>query len=290
MDIFLRQVCAGLATGGIYAIVALALVIIYKATRHVNFAIGEMATFATFVAVTAMDRGVPYWLAFGLTLVLSFLAGLTIERVVIRRMEAASHASAVIVIIGLLLIFNSLSSWIFGTTIRRFPSPFPKQAPFGITSLSSHQLGVLLVTLALVAAVWLLFHRTPLGLAIRATADNSLSSRLAGIRVGRMLAIGWGLSAAIGAVAGMMIAPILYLEPGMMAPVLLYGFAAALLGGIDNPAGAVAGGFIVGVLEAIGGAYVVGTELKQTVALVVIVLVLMFRPAGLFGQRIIVRV
>ena len=290
MEVFLRQVCAGLATGGIYAIVALALVMIYKATRHVNFAIGEMTTLSTFVAITMIDHRVPYWLAFVATLLLSFVAGLTIERLVIRRMEAASHAAAVIVIIGLLLIFNSLSSWIFGTTIRTFPSPFPSRTPFGITWLSSHQLGALATTLALMGAVWLLFHRTSLGLALRATADNTLSSRLAGVRVGRMLAIGWGLSLAIGAVAGMMIAPILYLEPNMMAPVLLYGFAAALLGGIDSPAGAVVGGFLVGVMEAIAGAYIVGSELKQTVALIVIVLVLMFRPAGLFGQKIVVRV
>jgi branched-chain amino acid transport system permease protein len=290
MEVFFRQVCAGLATGGIYAIVALALVMIYKAARHVNFAIGEMATLSTFVAFAMINHRVPYWLAFVATLLLSFVAGLTIERLVIRRMEAASHAAAVIVIIGLLLIFNSLSSWIFGTTIRTFPSPFPSRTPFGITWLASHQLGALATTLALMGAVWVLFHRTSLGLALRATADNTLSSRLAGVRVGRMLAIGWGLSSAIGAVAGMMIAPILYLEPNMMAPVLLYGFAAALLGGIDNPAGAVVGGFLVGVMEAIAGAYIVGSELKQTVALIVIVLVLMFRPAGLFGQKIVVRV
>jgi len=138
--------------------------------------------------------------------------------------------------------------------------------------------------------LYLFFRFTPLGLAMRATAQNPVSSRLAGIRVGWMLALGWGLAAAVGSIAGMMVAPIVYLDPNMMGGVLLYAFAAALLGGIDNPFGAVVGGLIVGVLENLMGAYVVGTELKLTVALVLIIGVLLVKPTGLFGRVFVTRV
>ncbi len=156
--------------------------------------------------------------------------------------------------------------------------------------ISSHELGSVAITLVVLALVFAFFRFTPLGLAMRAAAQNPDSARLVGIRVSWMLAMGWGLAAAIGAVAGMMVAPIVYLDPNMMSGILLYGFAAALLGGIDNPWGAVVGGFIVGVLENILGAYVIGTELKLTVALVLIVVTLTLRPNGLFGKAVVTRV
>jgi branched-chain amino acid transport system permease protein len=289
MDVFLHQVLSGLATGGIYASMALALVMIYQATHLVNFAQGEMAMFSTYIAWTLIAAGLPYWAAFFLTIGISFLGGLVVERVVIGPVEKAPVHAIVIVFIGLLVIFNSLAGWIYTYTIKSFPSPFPSTLVFG-AYISPHEVGAIAITLAVLLLVYLFFRFTPLGLAMRAAAENPESSRLVGIRVGWMLAFGWGLAAAIGAIAGMMAAPIVYLDPNMMRGILLYGFAGALLGGIDNPWGAVAGGFAVGVLENLAGAYVIGTELKLTLALAVIVGVLVVRPAGLFGSPLASRV
>jgi branched-chain amino acid transport system permease protein len=292
MDLFLQQTFDGLAFGGIYACVALAVVMIYQATDHLNFAQGEMAMFSTFIAFTLLHHGVPYWGAFLLTMAISFVGGVLVERIIVRPVEGTSVLNEVIVFIGLLVIFNSLAGWIWDYTIKPFPSPFPKAVPFGIKFIGPHDLGVIVVTLVVLAAVFLFFRFTPVGLAMRAAAQNPDSARLVGIRVGWMLALGWGLAAAIGSVAGMMVAPIVFLEPNMMGGILLYGFAGALLGGISSPVGAVAGGFMVGVLENWVGTYVpfVGSELKLTVALVLIVTVLVFRPSGLFGQVIVKRV
>jgi branched-chain amino acid transport system permease protein len=195
----------------------------------------------------------------------------------------------VIVFIGLLVILNSLAGWIFSYTIKPFPSPFPAEPMFGNSYVSAHELGSIGVTLVVLALVFMFFRFTPLGLAMRAAAQNPVSSRLVGIRVGWMLALGWGLASAIGAVAGIMVAPTVFLEPNMMSGILLYAFAAALLGGIDSPGGAVLGGFIVGVLENVVGS-ILGTELKLTMALVLIVGVLVVRPSGLFGKVHVTRV
>ena len=290
MDTFLHQVLSGLATGGIYASIALALVMIYQATHHVNFAQGELAMFSTYIAWTFIDAGMPYWAAFVLTLAVSFVAGVLIERVIVRPIEDAPVFAVVTVFVGLLLILNSVAGWIYGYTIKSFPSPFPSDAWFASSYMSAHEVGMITVTLFVLLLVFLFFRFTPLGLAMRAAAQNPVSSRLVGIRVGWMLALGWGLAGMIGSVAGMMAAPIVYLDPNMMSGVLLYGFAAALLGGITNPWGAAMGGFIVGVLENLAGAYVVGTEVKLTVALVIIVGVLLVRPSGLFGRTLVTRV
>ena len=290
MDAFAHQVIAGLATGGIYASLALALVMIYNATHHVNFAQGEMAMFATYLCWTMINAGWPYWVAFVATVVLAFLLGATIELVIVRPVERAPVLTVVVVFLGIIFILNSLAGWIYTYTIKAFPSPFPTSAPFGSHVISWHELGAIGVTLLVLTLVYVFFRFTPLGLAMRAASQNPDSSRLVGIRVGWMLALGWGLAAAIGATAGMMIAPIVFLDPNMMSGVILYAFAAALMGGIDSPYGAVIGGFIVGVLENLVGAYLIGTELKLTVALVLIVGVLTVRPAGLFGKVIVTRV
>ena len=288
MDLLLHQVLSGLATGGIYASVALALVMIYQATHLVNFAQGEIAMFATYLAWTMIQAGLPYWVAFFLTIVIAFVGGVVIERVIVRPVENGSVLSVVIVFIGLLVIFNSLAGWIYTYTIKPFPSPFPSDGSFG-GFLSGHELGSMAVTLVVLLLVFGFFRFTPLGLAMRGAAQNTVSSRLVGVRVGWMLALGWGLASAIGAIAGMMVAPIVFLEPNMMGGILLYAFAGALLGGIDSPGGAVLGGFIVGVLENVVGLYL-GTELKLTVALVIIVAVLVLRPSGLFGKVNVARV
>lgn len=290
MEQLIHQIAAGLATGGVYASLALALVMIYQATHHVNFAQGELAMCSTYLAWTLVNHGVPYWLTFILTVAISFVVGMAIERVVIRRVEKASVLTVVIVFIGMQFILNSLAGWIFGYTIQVFPSPFPEEPPFGNPYINSHELGIVAVTFLMVGVLWAFFRFTPVGLALRGAAANSESAALCGIRVGSMLALGWGLAAAIGAVAGMLIAPIVYLDPNMMAGVLMYAFAAALLGGIDSPVGAVVGGFSLGVLENLAGAYVIGTELKLTVALVTIITVLVIKPSGLFGKVVVHRV
>jgi branched-chain amino acid transport system permease protein len=290
MEGFIHQVVSGLATGGVYAILALALVMIYQATHLVNFAQGEIAMFSTYVAWAMISAGVPYWIAFIVAVVGSFFLGVTLERVLIRPMAHAPVLSVVAMFIALVLVFNSLAGFLFGTTIQTFPSPFSEMHSWKNELMNPHELGVLLVTLFLVGILFLFFRYTSLGLALRAVAVNPQSSRLAGIRVGFMLALGWGLSAAIGAVAGMMIAPIVFLEPNMMGGVLLYAMAAALVGGIDSPVGAVVGGFLVGVLENIVGAYWIGTELKLTVALALIVIVLIVKPSGLLGKVVVTRV
>ena len=290
MQAFLHQVLSGLANGGIYASVALALVMIYQATHHVNFAQGEMAMFSTYIAWTMIDAGFPYWAAFVLTLIAAFIGGVLIERFIIRPVEQAPVLAVVVVFIGLVFIINSLAGWHWSYTIKAFPSPFPSNAFYGSPYMSPHEVGMIFVTLCVLALVFAFFRFTPLGLAMRAAAENPVSSRLVGVRVAWMLAFGWGLAALIGSVAGMMAAPIVYLDPNMMSGILLYGFAAALVGGIDNPWGAVLGGFIVGVRENVAGAYVVGTELKLTVALIIIIGVLLVKPAGLFGRVLVTRV
>jgi branched-chain amino acid transport system permease protein len=290
MDGLLHQIFSGIATGGIYASLALALVMIYQATHHVNFAQGEMAMFSTYIALTLIDLGVPYWIAFVVTVVVSFAIGAVIQRVLMNPMRDAPVLASVGIFIGLLLIFNSVAGWLFTYTLKPFPSPFGEGPPLFGGFVSRHELGSTIVTLAVLLSVWAFFRFTRLGLAMRAAAYNPVSSRLVGIPVGQMLALGWGLAAGIGAIAGMMIAPIVFLDPNMMSGVLLYAFAGALLGGIANPMGAVIGGFMVGVIENIGGAYLVGTELKLSMALAIIVVVLIAKPAGLFGATVVSRV
>lgn len=288
MNLFVQQLLTGLAVGGIYASLALALVMIYQATEHVNFAQGEMAMFSAYIAWALIQAGFSYWIAFFTTIVISFAAGVVIERVIIRPIKG-SVLSVVVVFIGMLVILHSAAGWIFSYTQKTFPSPFPDVPVLGI---NLQELAVIGVTLVLLVLVFAFFRYTPLGLALRAAAQNPESSALVGIRVGWMLAIGWGLAAAIGAVAGIMVAPKLNLDPTMMGSVLIYAFAGALLGGITSPGGAVLGGFTVGVLESLIGTYVpfVGNELKLTVALAIIIGVLVVRPSGLFGQVVVSRV
>jgi branched-chain amino acid transport system permease protein len=290
MESLVQQIVAGVATGCIYGSIALAMVMVYKATHHLNFAQGEMAMFSTYIAWTLVQAGVPYWLAFVATVAISFAGGVAIQRVLLGSLRDAPHLSVVIVFIGLLVILNSVAGWIWSYTLRTFPTPFTSSAPFGQSYVSGHQLGSIGITVAILAVLYGFFRYTSLGLAMRAAAYNPVSSNLMGIPVGWMLALGWGLGAALGAVAGMLMAPIVYLDPNMMSGVLLYGFAAALIGGIDNPLGAVVGGVLVGVFENLVGTYVTGPELKLTIALAVIVGVLTVRPAGLLGKIIVTRV
>jgi branched-chain amino acid transport system permease protein len=293
VDVLIQQIVSGLATGSIYASLALALVMIYKATEVVNFAQGEMAMFATYICWSMLNAGVPYWAAFFATVCIAFAGGVLVERLVIRPVERAPVLSILIVTIGLLTIFNRLAGWIYTYVQKPFPSPFPaRPVVVGGVDFGAHDLGQIGVTLLVLLAIWLYFRFTPLGLAMRAAAQNPVSSRLVGIRVGWMLALGWGLAAAFGAVAGMLVAPRLFLDPNMMGSVQLYAFAAATVGGFTSPLGAVVGGLFVGVIENLTGTYVkfIGTELKFSVALAIILVVLVVKPSGLFGSKAVRRV
>ncbi|HUC12277.1 MAG TPA: branched-chain amino acid ABC transporter permease [Stellaceae bacterium] len=292
MEQLLQQVLAGLATGAIYATMALAVVMIYQAIDHLNFAQGEMAMFSTFVAWQLMQWGVPYWGAFALAVGLSFVGGVAIERVLFRPIHNAPILSQLVAFIALFSILNSSAGEIWDFTIKTFPTPFGTKPFLGSSLISTHQAGMIGVTLVMLGLLYLFFRGSRLGLAMRAAAANPESARLAGIRVGWMIALGWGMSAAIGAVAGMLIAPIVFLEPNMMLGVLLYGFAGAVLGGLSSPGGAVLGGFAVGVIENLAGTFIpyVGHQMKLTLALIVIVAVLMVRPTGLFGRAVVNRV
>ena len=301
MDELLQQVASGLANGAIYALVALALVMIFVSTVHINFAQGEMAMFSTYLCWQLIQRGFSFWIALIAAAALSFLIGMTIERTILRPLRHASVLSIVVVFIGLLAIFHSMAGAIWSHTIKEFPSPFPKMVFAGSGYIGPHQIGMIAVTLILLFALFAFFRFTSLGLAMRAAAQNPTSARLAGVRVDWMLALGWGLAAAIGAVAGVMVAPAVYLEPNMMAGILLYGFAGALVGGISSPGGAVAGGFIVGILENLvafvgnqierhAGVYIIGNGEKLTVALIIVITVLTLKPSGLFGRITVRRV
>jgi len=283
MELFIQQIASGLTSGAIYSCVALGLVMIYVSTDHINFAQGEMAMFATYLAWAMMQAGVPYWVAFGATVVIAFAGGLFIQRVILKPLETAPVLALVVCFIALLSFFNALAGMIWSYTVKQFPSPFPETGLIFGGMISRHQIGVVAVTVVLLALLTVFFRFTTLGLAMRAAAQNPASARLMGVRVSWMLALGWGLAASVGAVAGMLVAPIVFLDPNMMTGILIYGFAGALVGGIGNPVGAVAGGFIVGVLENLVGTYIIGNELKLTLALIMVVGVLLVKPAGLFG-------
>jgi branched-chain amino acid transport system permease protein len=292
MELLIQQVMAGLATGAIYACMALAVVMIYQAIDHLNFAQGEMAMFSTFIAWQLIQWGQPYWLAFIAAVMLSFIGGVAIERVLFKPIHNAPILSNIVAFIALFSILNSLAGSIWDFNIKSFPTPFGTAPLFGTGLIGAHQAGMIGVTLGLLGLLYVFFRGTRLGLAMRAAAANPESARLVGIRVGWMTALGWGMAAAIGAIAGMLIAPVVFLEPNMMLGVLLYGFAGAVLGGLTSPGGAVAGGFAVGIIENLAGAFIpyVGRELKLTIALVLIVAVLMVRPSGIFGRSVVSRV
>ncbi|MCP9485486.1 MAG: branched-chain amino acid ABC transporter permease [Gaiellaceae bacterium MAG52_C11] len=294
MAAFFQQIVAGLATGAIYAALALALVLIHRATGVINFAQGEMAMFTTYIAWTlTANHGFSYWPAFAVTLLFAFVLGLGIQRVIIRPIERGPILTTVIITIGLVLVFNGAAGWIWSAEVRAFPSPFPNDTwNVGGVAISVQDVGTIVVVVVLVLLLAAFFRYTKIGLALRASALNPEASRLVGVRVGWMLGIGWGLAAVLGAVAGMLAAPTIFLDPNLMQAILIYSFAAAVLGGIDSPVGAVAGGLLLGVGLNLIGAYVdfVGADLRLPVALLIILVVLLVRPAGLFGKPVTRRV
>lgn len=287
MQEFLQILISGIALGGIFASLALALVLIYNAMGLVNFAQGEMAMFATFLAFVLINRGMDYWIAFLVTLVVAFGGGIVIQRVVIRPAEHAPILTLVIITLGLATLLNGLAGALFGYVPHSFPSPFPSDTfdLFG-THITYRDVGVIGVSGLILVAVYLLLQKTTVGLTIRAAAHHPEASRLLGVQVSWMLALGWGLASAVGAVSGIMVAPTLFLEPNMMQSIIVYAFAAAVLGGIESPLGAVVGGLIVGVTVNLAGAYIpgVGGNLQLAVGMAIIVVVLIIKPNGLFGR------
>ena len=292
MERFIQLVIDGIAIGSIYGALALALVLIFRSTGLVNFAQGEMAMFSTFIAWGLVETGLPLGVALLSALVLSFIGGMVIERVLIRPVEGEDPLTILIVTLGLFILINSAAGWIWGFENRGFPSALPEgSAEIGNINISYESLGIVAILLAVSGLLFLLFNRTKLGLAMRAAAANPASSRLVGINVGRTLMIGWGLAALLGALAGVLVAPQLFLDVNFMGGVLVYSFAAATLGGFDSPKGAIIGGWIIGVAETLAGDYIgfIGSDLTILVPLTIIFVVLLVRPNGLFGSPEVVR-
>ena len=275
----------GLALGSLYALTAFGIVLIFKTTQVITFAQGETAMFSTFVAFTLLTAfQLPFAVAFVLTMLFAGVFGALIERVVIRRISTTTVLNPVIVTVGLSLILLGAAGWIWGYEIRTFPSPVDG-SPFRLGSVVVSQLNALIfaVTLVLMAALFGFFRFNPTGIAMRAVAENRTAAQLMGISIGRMNALGWGMGTAMGAVTGMLIAPINYLDPSMMGDVALKAFAAAVVGGLTSLPGAVVGGLLLGIVDSVVGFEV--PELRNTIAFALIVLVLVVRPGGLLGRH-----
>ncbi len=298
MQQFFQALMSGLAEGAIYASLALALVLIYKATEVINFAQGELAMFTTYLAYALYTHShfghkLSYWPMFFATLLIAFVFGVGLQRVVLKPLERASVLTVVMATIALLVILNGLAAWIWSPELKFFPSPFPTSTwVIGGVHISKQDTGTFGVTLACVVALWLFFRFTKLGLAMRAGAVNPTAARLLGVRTSWLLALGWGFAAVLGAVSGMMSAPTNFLSPSMMQAVLIFAFAGAILGGLESPVGAVVGGLGLGVLLSMLGTYVhpVTPELRLPVALLILLVVLLVKPAGLFGRVVVRRV
>jgi branched-chain amino acid transport system permease protein len=289
---FAQQTEAGVAQGAIFGSLALALVLIYRATEVINFAQGELAMATTYIAYQLTVWHVSYWLAFVLTLAIAFVLGVVIQVVVIRPVQH-SVIAVVIITVGLFILIDGLVVWKWGADLKFMPAPFGNSVYHaGSVAISRQDIGTLVVTIFTVILLWVLFQFTKLGLAMRAAALRPAAASLVGVRVNWMLALGWGLAAVLGAVAGLMTEPTVFLQPTMMQAVLLYAFAAAVLGGLESPAGAVIGGVFLGVFLNLLGAYVgfATAEVRLPIAFAVLLLVLLVKPNGLFGRRQVRRV
>ena len=283
----LQQIIGGLATGAIYATLALALVLINRATRVVNFAQGQMAVLSTYVAWALLQAGMSTGVAVASAVVLAIPLGAFLEHFAIRRVAKESPLVVIVVTIGLLILLNGIAGFIWSQEIKPFPSLFPAGAVrVAGLAVSLESVGIIAVLAVLVIALQLLFFRTRLGLAMRAVADNPESSALSGLNVNLLLMTGWGLAAAVGALAGCLVAPKVYLDPNMMNQVLVYALIAAVVGGLESPIGVVVAAGMIGVVENLAGTYLnfVGNDLQIAVPLLMMCAVLMWRPQGLFGR------
>ena len=284
----LNQTLNGITSGAIYASIALALVLIWRGTRVVNFAAGAMAMVSAFIALSVIDAGGSYWLAFVAALGFGFVLGGVVERVLVRPVESKPPLTPVILTFGLLILIESIAAMIWGEGSRALPA-----ATFSIkgvsiggqtVALSPFDLFVIGAVLATMVGLIVLFRATNLGLKMRASAFEPEISRLLGVRVGRLLTLGWALASLVGALAGVLVAPKVFLSPNFMDAPLVYGFSAAVIGGLDSPVGAVAGGLAVGLVSSyVGGWTVLGPSLEVLGIFVLLIAVLMVRPEGLFS-------
>jgi len=297
MELFLQRLFDGLTNGAVYAAIALALVLIYKATTLINFAQGEMAMFGTFIAyVLAVEQSWPVWISILAAMIISAGAGAVIERTLIRPFDPSNHLPIVIVTLGLFLLINAFAGIIWKYDPRAFPSPFPTEVEhfleIGGARLRYESIGIIGTLLAILGVLFILLNKTKIGLAFRAVSSNLESSELVGIHVGRTLQFGWALAAAIGTLGGGLVANSTFVEPNMMFRLLIFSFAAAALGGLDSPVGSVVGGMIVGLVQSLLVGYIsfIGSELSLATAFVVILVVLLVKPAGLFGTARVERV
>jgi branched-chain amino acid transport system permease protein len=300
----IQQIVSGLMTGGVYALVALAIVLIFRATDVINFGQGEMGTLTAFIAWSLMLR-LPYAIGFLLVLPIAFLIGAGIERGLIRPLEHRPELSAIIMTVALFLFFNSLSLSIYGGDAHNFKQPFGGGSPIRIGSITigQYNLYVFLLTIGLALLLYGLLQYTKLGLAMRATAADRTTAELMGVPTGRMLILGWGLATAVGAVAAMLVAPIVVLTSNMMFFVLVFALASAVLGGLDSTLGAVVGGLAVGVAQNLVGGYLNNAlgwvhipavhdpnQYRDVVGMALIIIVLTVRPYGIFGRSKVQRV
>lgn len=286
MQQFVTTALSGLTQGMIFAAFALALVLIWRSTRIVNFAQAPMAMITVYIALVVIDAGYSYWIGFAAALISGLLLGAVVERVAIRPVENKPHINAVILTLGLFIVIHALAAVIFGSRYRSFPAPFGLSGfqvgdftialtGFGIFSI----LAVVVVMLLLV----LLFRFTNVGLMMRASAFNQEVARLLGVRVSRMLTQGWALAALVGSLSGLLIAGGSLVHPSFMDSVVVFGFVAAVLGGLDSPIGAVVGGLILGISLSFVSGYI-GSELVALAALLILMVVLLLRPGGLFSH------
>jgi branched-chain amino acid transport system permease protein len=285
MTKFIDLTLNGISTGAIYAAVALALVLIWRATRILNFAQGAMLMGTTFIASGVITATGSYWLGFASALVAGLILGAVVERVLIRRVESGPPLNAVIVALGLYTLLVAIAGMIWGNTPRSFPSAFSIRGfKVGGTRLlfSPNDLFIVLVVIGVALALAVLFRGTSLGLQMRAAAFQPEIAQLLGVRVGRMFTLGWALAAMVGSLAGVLVAPSVFLGPNNFDPILIIGFVAAVMGGLESPPGAVVGGLVLGLALSYVSGYE-GSALVPLAALAILVLVLLVRPTGLFS-------
>ncbi len=293
MTSFFQLVASGIATGILFGSLGLAFVLVYQATRTLNLAQGEIACLCTFMAWSLLQTGAPYWVVFAAMTIVSFVVGFLIHRFLVLPLQEKSHFSLILVTLALLVGLNGVSLFIWGGDLQKFPTPFG-QRPINIAGVvvNSHDLGTIGVLVVVLALLYLLVEHTNVGLVLRATSQNRVSAELIGIPTELTVGMGWGLASSLGTIAGMLAAPVAFLEPGMMLNILPYALAAITLGGLSSPLGAIIGGILVGVFENLIGNYVgfVGQDLKLPVVLTLMAAVLLLRPQGLFGRVEISRV
>jgi branched-chain amino acid transport system permease protein len=292
MQEFLQFTLGGIGVGMVYAAIALSLVLIWRGTRVLNYSQGGMAMFTTYIAWLVIRHTGNYWLGFGAALAAGLVLGAVLERGVVRPTEGKSPMNSVIVTIGLLIFLEGLAGIIYGGQYRSFPSAFSVTGlKIGSVALgvSSSDVFTAAAVLGAALALALVFRYTSVGLRLRATAFSPAVARLVGVRIGRVLTLGWALAGLFGALAGVLVTPSTFLYPNSMDSIFVLGFTAAVIGGLDSPAGAVAGGVLLGVVLSYAGGYL-GSDLVLVYGLAMLVLVLMIRPTGLFSSAVTRRV